>query len=65
MTAITLNLESLTTLTHDQFYQLCMNNKDVVMERSRSGKSIIMLPVGGESGAKVTLIRCLLRQPDV
>ena len=52
MTAITLNLESLTTLTHDQFYQLCMDNKDVAMERSRSGELIIMPPVGGESGEK-------------
>lgn len=52
MTAITLNLESLITLTHDQFYQLCMDNKDVAMERSRSGELIIMPPVGGESGEK-------------
>jgi Uma2 family endonuclease len=50
MTVITLNLESLTTLTHEQFYQLCMDNKDVAMERSRSGELIIMPPVGGESG---------------
>jgi len=34
MTAITLNLEPLTTLTHDQFYKLCMANKNVAMEHS-------------------------------
>ena len=33
MTAITLNLEPLTSkLTRDQFYALCMANKDVEME---------------------------------
>ncbi len=53
MTAITLNLEPFTSkLTHDQFYDLCMANKDVAMERSPEGELIIMPPVGGESGAK-------------
>ena len=53
MTAITLNLEPFTRkLTHDQFYDLCMANKDVAMERSPEGELIIVSPVGGESGAK-------------
>ena len=53
MTAISLNLESLTdTLTHEQFYELCMTNKDVAMERSPKGELIIMPPVGGESGER-------------
>ncbi len=51
MTAITLNLEPLThKLTHEQFYELCMANQDVAMERSLEGALIIMPPVGGESG---------------
>lgn len=51
MTAISLNLESLTSqLTHEQFYELCSTNRDVVMERSPQGELIIMPPVGGESG---------------
>ncbi|EKU98685.1 hypothetical protein Lepto7375DRAFT_7997 [Leptolyngbya sp. PCC 7375] len=51
MTAINLNLEPLVEeLSHEQFYRLCMANKDVVMERSSAGKLIIMSPVGGESG---------------
>ncbi|PZD71954.1 hypothetical protein C1752_04347 [Acaryochloris thomasi RCC1774] len=50
MTAITLNLEPLTQLTHEQFYELCMANKDVAMERSPAGELIIMPPVGGGSG---------------
>ena len=53
MSAIHLNLEPLVqTLTHEQFYKLCMANKDIAMERSPIGKLIIMSPVGGESGRK-------------
>lgn len=53
MTAITLNLEPLTQqLTHEQFYKLCMANKDIAMERSPAGELVIMPPVGGESGRK-------------
>lgn len=51
MTAISLNLEPLVQrLTHEQFYKLCMANKDIAMERSPAGKLIIMSPVGVESG---------------
>ncbi|MBE9069323.1 Uma2 family endonuclease [Leptolyngbya cf. ectocarpi LEGE 11479] len=53
MTAINLNLEPLVhRLTHEQFYRLCLANKDIAMERSSVGKLIIMSPVGGESGRK-------------
>lgn len=52
MTAITLNLEPVMTLTDEQFYELCMANKDVAMERSPVGELIIMPPVGGGSGSK-------------
>lgn len=52
MTAITLNLEPIAQLTHEQFYELCMANKDVPMERSPSGELIIMTPLGGLSGKK-------------
>ncbi len=51
MTAINLNLDPLVEeLTHEQFYKLCMANRDIAMERSSGGKLIIMPPVGGESG---------------
>ncbi len=51
MTAISLNLEPLVEeLNHEQFYKLCMANKEIAMERSPAGKLIIMSPVGGESG---------------
>ena len=53
MTAICLNLEPLAEeLTHEQFYELCMANKDVAMERSPQGELIIMPPVGGSSGER-------------
>ncbi len=53
MTAITLNLEPLThKLTHEQFFNLCMANKDVEMERSPQGELIIVPPTGGISGRK-------------
>jgi Uma2 family endonuclease len=52
MTAITLNLEPITQLTHEQFYKLCMANKDVPMERSPTGELIITPPIGGVSGSR-------------
>ncbi|MGB7415773.1 MAG: Uma2 family endonuclease [Thermosynechococcaceae cyanobacterium] len=53
MTAISLNLKPLASeLTHEQFYELCMANKEIAMERSAIGELIIMPPVGGESGEK-------------
>lgn len=52
MTAITINLEPIIQLTHEQFYDLCMANKDVAMERSPQGELIIVPPIGGVSGEK-------------
>ena len=53
MTTISLSLKALVQeFTHEQFYELCMANKDIAMERSSTGDLIIMPPVGGESGAK-------------
>ncbi len=53
MTAITLNLEPFTQqLNSEQFYALCMANKDLAMERSPEGELIIVSPVGGESGKR-------------
>ncbi|MFK0732673.1 MAG: Uma2 family endonuclease [Gloeotrichia echinulata GP01] len=45
-----LNLAPITTLTRAQFYQLCLANPDVPMERSPNGELIIMTPIGGEGG---------------
>jgi Uma2 family endonuclease len=45
------------TLTREMFYQLCLANPDVPMERSLDGGLIIMTPMGGEGGNReATLI---------
>ena len=47
-----LNLEPITSLTREQFYQLCLRNPELQLERNPQGELIIMSPVGGESGKK-------------
>jgi Uma2 family endonuclease len=37
-------------LTDDQFYQLCIGNPDLQLERTKEGILIVMPPVGGDSG---------------
>lgn len=37
-------------LSDEQFYQLCLHNPDLIIERSAQGVLIVMTPVGGESG---------------
>ncbi len=50
MTAYTLDLTPITTLTHEQFYHLCLANPDLKLERTPTGELIVMSPVGGKSG---------------
>ncbi len=38
-------------LTDEQFYQLCMSNPDIPLERTAKGNLIVMSPVGGEGGS--------------
>lgn len=47
-----LNLNPITRLTTEEFYEICQVNQDIQLERSRNGELIIMSPVGGESGKK-------------
>ncbi len=47
-----LNLEPITSLTREQFYQLCLKNPELQLERNPQGELIIISPVGGESGNK-------------
>ncbi len=47
-----LNLESITVLNREKFYQLCVSNPELSLERNPQGKLIIMSPVGGTSGEK-------------
>ncbi len=51
MTTI-LNLEPITALTRAQFYQLCLVNPALTMERTPNGELIIMTPMGGEGGSR-------------
>jgi Uma2 family endonuclease len=37
-------------LTDEQFYQLCIHNPQLVIERNAKGVLIVMSPVGGDSG---------------
>jgi Uma2 family endonuclease len=52
MTAVTLNLDALTTLTPDQFWALSLTNRDVRLELTAQGKLIVMPPTGWESGKR-------------
>ncbi|MBZ8183042.1 Uma2 family endonuclease [Oscillatoria salina] len=47
-----LNLDPITKLTVSQFYQLCLANPDLLLERSPTGELIIVTPLGGESGSQ-------------
>lgn len=50
MNALVLNLSPTIELTDEQFFQLCVNNRDLRLERTAQGELIIMPPTGWESG---------------
>lgn len=50
MTSLTLNLNPIIRLSDDQFYQLCIENPDLQLERAATGELLIMSPTGGETG---------------
>jgi Uma2 family endonuclease len=52
MTALTLNLNSITLLTHEQFRALCRENRDIRLELTAKGELIVMPPTGWESGRR-------------
>lgn len=49
MDALTLQLPTSTKLSDDQFYELCLANRDLRIERTASGELILMPPTGGET----------------
>lgn len=49
MDSLTLDFQSI-ELTDEQFYQLCINNRDLRIERNANGDLVIMPPTGGETG---------------
>jgi Uma2 family endonuclease len=52
MTAITLNLDAITRLTHQQFWDLSQTNQDVRLELTAKGELIVIPPTGWESGKR-------------
>lgn len=47
---MTLTLEPVLKLNHDQFYELCQRNPDLKLELTAQGDLILMPPTGGETG---------------
>ena len=47
-----LDLSPIAQLTRQQFYQLCLANQDLALERTAKGELVIVSPVGGESGVR-------------
>ena len=60
MSPLTIRLDPL-TLSDDQFYQLCQNNRDLRFERTGRGDLVIMPPTGGETGERNSEINYQLR----
>ncbi len=52
METLTLNVPPTVGLTDEQFYQLCVANKEWRLELTAEGELIIMPPTGGESGIR-------------
>ena len=49
MNSLILDLQSI-ELTDEQFYQLCINNRDLRIEKNANGDLVIMPPTGGQTG---------------
>ena len=49
MTAFILNNPETAPITDEQFYQLCITNRELKLERTAKGDLIIMPPTGGET----------------
>ena len=55
MTLLTLPLQvnlDRVQFTDEQFYQLCLSNPELTIERDAEGRLIVMSPVGGDSGSR-------------
>lgn len=50
MTAYTINLDVITKIDDEKFYQLCRDNPELKLETNQKGEIIIMSPTGGEIG---------------
>ncbi|MDJ1183256.1 Uma2 family endonuclease [Roseofilum casamattae] len=52
MTAFILNNPETASITDEQFYQICVANRELRLERTARGDLIIMAPTGGETGKR-------------
>jgi len=52
MTPLILNNPEVAPITDEQFYQLCVANRELKLERTAKGDLIIMPPTGGETGKR-------------
>jgi Uma2 family endonuclease len=52
MSAMTLNIPSTLKLTDEQFYYLCLANRDLRLELTAQGDLIVMPPTGGGAGKR-------------
>lgn len=52
MTALTLDLSSVIRLTHEQFEQLALANRDLRLELTATGELVLMPPTGGTTGRR-------------
>ncbi|MGB3298519.1 MAG: Uma2 family endonuclease [Phormidesmis sp.] len=52
MDALTLQFPTSTQLSDDQFYELCLANPDLRIERTAKGELILKPPTGGETGTR-------------
>jgi Uma2 family endonuclease len=50
LTAFTIDFSPITTISTNQFEQLCAANPDIKFERTPTGELVIMSPTGGETG---------------
>ncbi|WP_258005885.1 Uma2 family endonuclease, partial [Cylindrospermopsis raciborskii] len=52
MTPLILNNSETIPITHEQFYELCVANRDLQLERTAQGNLIIMPPTGAETSRR-------------
>jgi Uma2 family endonuclease len=50
MNAYTINLNVISKIDDEKFYQLCRHNPELNLERNQKGEIIIVSPTGGETG---------------
>ncbi|MBW4664405.1 MAG: Uma2 family endonuclease [Chroococcus sp. CMT-3BRIN-NPC107] len=60
MNALTVHLNSIISLSDEQYFQLCQANRDLRFERTATGELIIMPPTGGETGNRNAAITAQL-----